>query len=88
MSAAIVVNVLFFAQLRDVLGTEQMRLSLSEPNSDGLWHALRQGELEPQAVAALSADSVRIAVNQVLIEGSFALQEGDEVAFLPPVTGG
>ena len=33
-------------------------------------------------------ENVRIAVNQSLISGECALAAGDEVAFLPPVTGG
>ena len=39
--------------------------------------------------AALTAENVRIAVNQEFIDGEAAeLRSGDEVAFLPPVTGG
>jgi sulfur-carrier protein len=28
------------------------------------------------------------AVNQVVVDGNRALQDGDEIAFFPPVTGG
>lgn len=40
--------------------------------------------------AALTAENVRIAVNQEFVEGAarVELKPGDEVAFLPPVTGG
>ena len=31
---------------------------------------------------------IRFAVNQVYVDGETALQDGDEVAFLPPLGGG
>lgn len=36
----------------------------------------------------LDDPSVRLAVNQVLVHGSVPLSAGDEVAFLPPMSGG
>lgn len=36
----------------------------------------------------LTAPQVRVAVNQELVEHEVVLADGDEVAFLPPVTGG
>jgi len=40
------------------------------------------------AFAALSAPNVRIAVNKEFVEGGCTLRDGDEVAFMPPITGG
>ena len=55
---------------------------------DALLAALRQ-QLGAAGYAALTAENVRIAVNQEFIDGGAAeLRSGDEVAFLPPVTGG
>lgn len=50
---------------------------------------LRQ-TLSETAMTALTAENVRVAVNQALVEqlDAVELKEGDEVAFLPPVTGG
>ena len=31
---------------------------------------------------------VRIAINQMLVHGDVALSDGDEIAFLPPMSGG
>ena len=46
--------------------------------------------LEPDLSAALAGPKVRIAVNGKLVadRAMFTLRDGDEVAFLPPVSGG
>lgn len=46
--------------------------------------------LDPDLVAALTAERIRIAVNGTLIKdrASVVLAEEDELAFLPPVSGG
>ena len=36
----------------------------------------------------LDDPGVRLAVNQVLVHGNVRLSAGDEVAFLPPMSGG
>ena len=48
--------------------------------------SLRQllGERWPE----LNDPKVRLAVNQVLIHENVALSSGDEIAFLPPMSGG
>lgn len=46
--------------------------------------------LEPDLAAALGGDRIRLAVNGALIadRASVVLGDGDELAFLPPVSGG
>ncbi len=48
------------------------------------------GGLDPDLAAALGADRIRLAVNGTLVKDRAAvvLGEGDELAFLPPVSGG
>ena len=48
------------------------------------------GKLEPDLAIALLGERVRMALNGVLIaeRGGIVLGEGDELAFLPPVSGG
>ena len=83
------IAVRFFASLRDAVGTAGLDLELSmvPVDLDGLLGVLRE-RLDGEAYAAITGGSVRIAVNQTLVEGNAALTAGDEVAFLPPVTGG
>ena len=46
--------------------------------------------VEPELAAALSADRIRLALNGTLVTNrdALVLGEGDELAFLPPVSGG
>ncbi len=46
--------------------------------------------LEPQLASALSAERIKLALNGALISdrASLTLKDGDELAFLPPVSGG
>jgi sulfur-carrier protein len=82
------VAVRFFASLRDAAGTTALDVHLpEEARSDDLFRALEE-TLGPRAFAALRADNVRLALNQDLVALPFSLGDGDEVAFLPPVTGG
>ena len=80
------VTVLFFASLREAVGQAQMVVQARD-TAEVL--AKLANELPPDAIAALTADNVRIAVNQALTSDHNAvLSDGDVVAFMPPVTGG
>ena len=82
-------EVRFFARLRDSLGRERVHLPLETPGLtvEGLLRAL-EAQI-PGAQVHLTAPGSRLAVNQTFVEDeSFVLNPGDEVAFLPPVTGG
>lgn len=79
------VKVLFFGQLKDVVGGAEERVELPAGACvrDLLNHFQqrfpRWEEFRP---------SIAVAVNQHYAEGGAALKPGDEVAFLPPVSGG
>jgi len=79
------VTVRFFASLREAVGRDALCVSVN--HSEQLLTAL-SAHISSTALDALSAPNVRIAVNQCLLEEPCALRGGDEVAFLPPVTGG
>ena len=78
-------TVKFFASLREDLGRAELELAAASVAD--LLDALR-AELGAD-MAAIEQENVRIAVNQDLIDDfNQPLAAGDEVAFLPPVTGG
>ena len=80
------VQVLFFAGLREALGSgESLVLEQGETVGGlrqrlaargGVWFALDAGR------------NVRAAVNQEMVRADHVLADGDELAFFPPVTGG
>ena len=81
------VKVIFFASLREAVGIGETEVSADSLSS--LIESLR-GRLDNAAIEALTAENVRIAIDQTLLEeGANPLfKGGEEVAFLPPVTGG
>lgn len=79
------VQVRFFASLREAVGASTLQLDVT--STESLLEELAT-KLTTEAYAAVTARSVRMAVNQEIIEGTTLLRDGDEVAFLPPVTGG
>ena len=87
------IRVLFFASLREAVGMDGWTYSPDATGSplrlSSLLAALKP-VLEPDGYAALTAENVRVAVNQDFVDGAarVELKPGDEVAFLPPVTGG
>jgi molybdopterin synthase sulfur carrier subunit len=83
------VKVLFFAALREQLGTQGEEIEL--PEGVGTVAALRshlakRGGAWREALA--EGRLVRMAVNQDMANPAVAIRAGDEVAFFPPVTGG
>ncbi len=87
------IRVLFFASLREAAGMDAWTYSpdvaASPLRLSSVLAALKPA-LGPDGYAALTAENVRIAVNQEFVDGAarIDLKSGDEVAFLPPVTGG
>lgn len=75
-------KVLFFAHLRDAVGEEVLRLEAA-------------GKTVAQLKAELSAsydlpklETVMTAINEEFAQDDEVIQEGDEIAFIPPVSGG
>jgi molybdopterin synthase sulfur carrier subunit len=81
-------KILFFASLRDAVGVAEVHLPAPAAGTlESLWPALRE-RLGADAVAELQAENVRVALNQGLVNAPLRFAPGDEIAFLPPVTGG
>jgi len=78
-------RVLFFGRLKEIVGRAEDRVELAEGASVEDLFA-RYGKQFPQ-LASFRA-SVVASVNQEFAQWSSPLRSGDEVAFLPPVSGG
>lgn len=83
------VKVLYFARLREALGTgsEDLVLPPSVSTLEGLRAVLvSRGGTWSEELAA--SRRVRAAINQTMADEDSSISDGDEVAFFPPVTGG
>ena len=79
------VNVLFFGITHDLTGCAQEQVELPEgENLEGLRHQCEARFPRLQSVGG----SLLLAVNQEIARGPTPLRDGDEVAFMPPVSGG
>jgi len=85
MTASVRIRVLFFGVLRDIVG--QREDSLEVPDGGRLGSVFEHYASRFPKIREMSASLV-LALNQSFSEPGAPLAEGDEVAFLPPVSGG
>ncbi len=83
--AKIVITVRFFASVKDVAKATETRIELPVASiaDDVLAHLV----IQYPALKALRP-YIRIAVNEAYVDGAFVLHDGDDVAIIPPVSGG
>jgi len=88
-ATAVTVNLVYLARLREAFGRagEPLILPGNEVSVTAILAALR---VRGGAFAAELAPgrAVRVAVNHALVAVDSPVRDGDEVALLPPVTGG
>ena len=83
------ITVLFFASLRESVGTGREQIHLPEGvTTAGQLRAYLRSRGAAWDGALGTARALRVAVNQVMADESTPLAAGAEVAFFPPVTGG
>ena len=81
------VKVLYFAGLREQLGTSGEDLEVPPSTVAGLrTRLMARGGVWQSALA--HGKALRVAVNQEMAQPSTPVKAGDEIAFFPPVTGG
>ena len=79
------VTVRLFARLRELAGASELARELPEGSTAGdAWSALA-AEFPPLAEYSRA---ISVAVNESYARLTAPLRDGDEVAFLPPVSGG
>ena len=80
------VKVVMLGRLRDVAGWRERDLAPA-PSTLSALKAFLAGE-DATLGEALDGKGVQAALNKALLRGDAALGAGDEVAFLPPMSGG
>ncbi|HVH64028.1 MAG TPA: molybdopterin converting factor subunit 1 [Candidatus Dormibacteraeota bacterium] len=84
MAVAIAIRVRFFARLREVAGKDIEDVKIpGDARVVDVYEAMLRAHpgLPPR-------DSVRGALNHEFVDWSAKVADGDEVAFIPPVSGG
>jgi molybdopterin converting factor subunit 1 len=79
------VTVKFFAAPREALGKQELTQTLAEGTTVG---QLLDQLIEEHPVLRAHTRFVNAAVNRAYVSMQTPLQDGDEVAYLPPVGGG
>lgn len=79
-----VMRILFFAQLRDITGKAQVELARDELSTNELWTEL----IAVYPALAPFRSVVRLARNQEYVGRDARFTGADEVALIPPVSGG
>lgn len=87
-AAAITLNVVYLARLREAFGRagETLAVAAGATVRDALDALRARGD--PFAYELAPGRAVRVAVNHDVASADRVLRDGDEVALLPPVTGG
>ncbi|MCA1026468.1 molybdopterin converting factor subunit 1 [Cytobacillus kochii] len=75
-------NVLFFAHLKDEVGAESLQIEAKGKS------VLALKQVVHDTYGLSSIDSVMTAINEEFAEDDDVIQEGDTIAFIPPVSGG
>ncbi len=76
-------RLLYFARMGEEAGMAQEQVETDAGDARTLYAALRE-----RHGFSLPVDSLRIAVNGVFVDWDHDLAEGDEITFIPPVSGG
>lgn len=83
------INLRYFASVREAVGIGQESLELPEGvRTLGAVRELLAARGGAWAKALSAQRPVRMACNQVMCDAGTVVQDGAEVAFFPPVTGG
>ena len=82
-------KILYFSWLREKIGTESEEIKVSEKISDvnELVEYLKKSS-EKHSIAFQNIKSIKVAVNKEFANFNTKIQDKDEIAFFPPVTGG
>ncbi|MFQ5543987.1 MAG: MoaD/ThiS family protein [Nitrospiria bacterium] len=81
------VKIRFFAVLKSLVGKEEMSLQIEKGTSLGQLLENLEAELTPLK-DVIQEGKVLISVNQEVVEKTYEIKDGDEVALLPPFAGG
>lgn len=78
------IKILYFGRLAEAVGVRHAELALAD--GDTMLESVRQQLISKHP--ALADPTIRMAVNHTLVNENLSINDGDELAFFPPVSGG
>lgn len=78
-------KILYFAAIREKLGKKSEEITAREGETVG---DLMKRLSEKYEIVAQMEKTLMVAVNKEYCDNSYLLKDGDEVALIPPVSGG
>lgn len=79
-------RVLFFGRLRDIAGASELNVTQTFETLAQLRRWL--AETHPELAPALEQRGMRVAIDKAIVVGDARLGGAQEVAFMPPMSGG
>ena len=81
------ITVKYFANLKQMAGKDEEQFDLGkEATLDQVWNAISQ--TLPQIATLIKEKKVMVAVNYDVVSLDAVVHDGDEIALLPPFSGG
>jgi molybdopterin converting factor subunit 1 len=77
------IQLYYFALLQDQRGLAEEKLEVELQSASELYAALKE-----QYGFTLDSQALRVSVNEQFVSWDTVLADGDEVVFIPPVSGG
>ncbi|MBB6445518.1 molybdopterin converting factor subunit 1 [Bacillus benzoevorans] len=75
-------KILFFAHLRDAVGQDSVEMDVSGKS------VAEVKQIVSETYGLQKLETVMVAINEEFATDSEVIQEGDTIAFIPPVSGG
>ena len=79
------IKVMLFASFREIVGSSSLLLTVEAGSTTS---TIFEQLCESYPPLRDGADQISVAVNKAYITEPLTLKDGDEVAFLPPISGG
>jgi molybdopterin converting factor subunit 1 len=86
-NGTITIRVLLFARAREVVGSKELSMTIPSTTRVSDWVTLMTSRYE-LLKPLLKAMVIAVNMEYVGIDSSVVLKNGDEVAFIPPISGG
>ena len=81
-------KILYFSWLREKIGIDSEEIKISEIGDVNELVEFLKKSSEKHSIAFQNMKSIKVAVNKEFANFNTKIQDQDEIAFFPPVTGG